>query len=97
MNDEQNFLSRLVLVFNRLFYSYGYRSVLLQLCVFSAIPSSSFISEMCMLLPLWKPGRLVPLLHVPLVLGLTKEIAALMVNEGAIFHLCQILGGRDQP
>lgn len=92
MNDEQSFLSRLFLVFNRLFCSHGSRSVSLQLPIFSVIPSSSLISEMCTLLLLRKSGRLVPLLHVPLVLGLNKEIAALMVNEGAIFHLCQITG-----
>lgn len=74
MDDEQNFLSRLFLVFNRLFCSYGHRSVLLQLCIFSVIPSSSFIPEMCTLLLLWKPGQLVPLLHVPLVLGLSRKL-----------------------
>lgn len=97
MSDEQIFLSRLFLVFNRLFCSYGNWRVLLQLCIFSVIPSSFFISGMCTLLLLWKPGWLVPLLHVPVVLGFYKEIAALMGNEGAIFYLSQILGGRDQP
>lgn len=72
VNDEQVFLSRR-LVLNGLFCSYGNCSVLLQLCVFSVIPSSLFIPATCTLLLLWEPGQLPPWLQVPVVLGLSRE------------------------